>query len=278
MNDRTLLYYMGLNDDSLTPDSTQTLPINEKEWYVALKPYFNDLIWQYFTNRVVFIDDRFKFNDDDFNIIGKIKRAFAINLITKNYEYENLYNSTILEFNPLWNVDGVEGIIKEYTNESEGSNEISGTDSKLTSNTGTITKNETRTINKDGDNSDTYGGIDTTDNSKATYDSGNHLYPTDSSSLGYGKTIDYSIDEDTTDTFHGGENRDLRGSDTTTHSSTNDNTNVTNHRELEMHIRQGNIGVTKSTELLEDYRNLSMFDFFKLVVKDCVNQCTYAVE
>ena len=42
---------------------------------------------------------------------------FAINLKTKNYEYENLYNSMVLEFNPLWNVDGVEGTIPRIYNQ-----------------------------------------------------------------------------------------------------------------------------------------------------------------
>ena len=51
-----------------------------------------------------------------------------------------------------------------------------------------------------------------------------------------------------------------------------------NRKDLELQIRQGNIGVTKSTELIDSQRATVMFDFFKLVVKDCVNQCTYAVE
>ena len=47
-----------------------------------------------------------------------------------------------------------------------------------------------------------------------------------------------------------------------------------------MIIRQGNIGVTKSSELLLDtlalYDDLLM-DFVHYVVNDCINQVSYAV-
>ena len=41
--------------------------------------------------------------------------------------------------------------------------------------------------------------------------------------------------------------------------------------------RYGNIGVTKSTELIRDQRSTVEFDFFKRVVKDCVNCVSYAL-
>lgn len=51
-------------------------------------------------------------------------------------------------------------------------------------------------------------------------------------------------------------------------------------KDLELIIRQGNIGVTKSSELLHDtlalYDNYLM-DFVRYVVNDCINQISYAI-
>lgn len=262
MKDRTLLYFMSENNDDLIPDDSQTLNINDKEWYISLKPFFNDLIWEYFAHRVVFIDERFKYDDSDETIINKIKRSFAINLKTRNYEYENLYESTVLEFNPLWNVDGVEGIIREYETDSSGTLSRTGIDTIDTKDGGSVTNY--------GNNSIDNSGSDETTNSKSTYDSGADLYDVDRSSVVYGKGV--------TELKSNTETRNLTGQNKTTYNSSNSDSNNTQHKELEMHIKQGNIGVTKSTELIDDYRKTSLFDFYKLVVKDCVNTCTYAVE
>ena len=170
MKDRTLLYYLEANQDTLLPPSTMTAPINSKEWYVKLKDHFNDLIWLYYSDRTVFINDRFKLDDTDERTILNIMRSFAINLKTKNYEYENLYNSTVLEFNPLWNVDGVEGVIHEYTTNTTGGDSHSGKDSHSSNHSKDITRN--RGMSDELKNDDTL-----VETSRATYDSGDTYYP-----------------------------------------------------------------------------------------------------
>ena len=267
MKDRTLLYYLEANQDTLLPPASMTAPINSKEWFVKLKDHFNDLIWLYYSDRTVFINDRFKLDDTDERTILNIMRSFSINLKTKNYEYENLYNSMVLEFNPLWNVDGVEGIIHEYTNNTTGGDSHSGKDSHSSNHSNDVTRN--RGMRDELENDDTM-----VETSRTTYDSGDTYYPTEKTHTIHGTLNNpkHQITENVKDIDKGNE------SGTTTYGSRHDTVNNTTHKELEMHIRQGNIGVTKSTELLEDYRQLAMFDFFKLVVRECVNTCTYAVE
>ena len=269
MKDRTLLYYLEANQDTLLPPSTMTAPINSKEWYVKLKDHFNDLIWLYYSDRTVFINDRFKLDDTDERTILNIMRSFAINLKTKNYEYENLYNSMVLEFNPLWNVDGVEGTIREYTTNVDRKDDHKGND-KLTRNMAKEFEDYKISVDETVEND-----VTTTENYVNTYDSGNNDYPSNRSVVSH--TGQLNPPETKTDTDYQGKIKD-GGTDTTDYNSYHEINDDTTHKELEMHIRQGNIGVTKSTELLEDYRQLAMFDFFKLVVRECVNTCTYAVE
>ena len=66
--------------------------------------------------------------------------------------------------------------------------------------------------------------------------------------------------------------------DKTTYSSGNTNTRNLSDTEHIEHRRFGNIGVTKSTDLIDSQRETVLFDFFKKLVHDCVNLCTYAVE
>ena len=69
--------------------------------------------------------------------------------------------------------------------------------------------------------------------------------------------------------------------DQQTYGSTLTNTKNLTDKHIEMVIRQGNIGVTRSDELLShalDLYHNDNFDFYKYVVRMCVNQVTYAVE
>ena len=66
----------------------------------------------------------------------------------------------------------------------------------------------------------------------------------------------------------------------TTYDSTLTKTLNLKDTDLEMIIRQGNIGVTKSSELLLDTLKLyddQLMDFVKYVVNDCINQISYSV-
>ena len=267
MKDRTLLYYLN-EATTLVPLSGRTTPINDAEWYIKLKPHFDDLIWQYYSDRVVFIDNRFKADDDDFEMIDNIRKAFAINLTTRAYTYAKLYETTVLEYNPLWNVDGVEGHIREYNKTEKTKDDHKGND-KLTRDMKTI-------YNENSSHDTTYENDETTVyTSKNTYDSGNTAYPTETvKTVHRGDLNDPAVNIAMT---HGGDVAD-RGTDKTDFNSYHDINSTDHLNELEMTIRQGNIGVTKSTDLIDSQRETVEFDFFKRVVHDCVNTCTYCVE
>ena len=268
MKDRTILYYQN-KAISLIPDSSLTESINNEEWYQALKPHINNLLWQYYANRVVFIDSRFRCDDTDDVIIENIKRSFAINLTTRAYTYKSLYNTTVIPYNPIWNVDGVEGHIREYNKNGTRQDKHTGND-KLTRDMKKIYEdyniNTTDTMKND---------VTTTSTFKNTYDSGNTDYPTERVVSAH--TGELNPPERTIDTTHSGDIYD-KGSDTTTFNNTHDYTDQDHYNELAMDIRQGNIGVTSTQNLLNQERELVEFDFFKRVVHDCVNTCTYAVE
>ena len=75
---------------------------------------------------------------------------------------------------------------------------------------------------------------------------------------------------------------DLDGKNEITYNSQNQKTlNLTNHqKDLDLVIRQGNIGVTKSSELILDSMllyNDSLMQFAHLVVNDCISQIAYAI-
>lgn len=283
LNNRTLLYFMDHDaDNSLLPSDSQVSTIASKEWYTALKPHFDDLIWEYYADRVVFIDSRFKCDDDAATLINKIKRSFAILLKTKDYTFDKLYETTQLEYNPLWNVDGVVGTIHETTANEETAETHTGSD----------------TLTRDGDDTHKKTGTDTTSRSETTD------YTSDNGT----ETVDYTTTYDSTDSTPPAEYLEHR---TNEESGRDDNTSVDGTEEIEyasndkleynsthtteydtetggtseryqkdldLVIRQGNIGVTKSTELLDDQRETVLFDFFKTVVHECVNTCTYAVD
>ena len=49
-------------------------------------------------------------------------------------------------------------------------------------------------------------------------------------------------------------------------------------KDLDLNIRQGNIGVTMTQQMIEAERKVAMFDVFKKIVHDCVNTCTYSID
>lgn len=296
---RTLLYYMNKNNDSLLPDASQVLPVRNKEWYRELEKVFNDLIWEYYSDRVVFIDQRFKIDDDDDTIISNIKRSFAINLKTRNYEYEKLFETTLLEYNPIWNVDGVTGTIHEYTTDDTDTLTHSGND--RTKNTGDDDTQHRGTVDldKSGDDTINHTGdvtvdhtidedtnvYDTTYDSAATTPPGEFLkeHTNFKSDSDQDKTTYDTEDKTTYDT---NEKTTYSNNDKTIYNSQNEtfyghvetNTRKDFHKDLDLNIRQGNIGVTMTQQMIEAERKVAMFDVFKKIVHDCVNTCTYSID
>lgn len=279
LKNRTLLYYMTENSDSLQPTDLQVSNVATKDWYKALKPFFNDLIWQYYADRVVFVDTRFKLEASDQEIITNIIRSFAINLKTRDYEYEKLYDTTILEYNPIWNVDGVTGTIHEQTYDDTTNETKSGSD--------TLRNTGNDNIQHQGNNNVEHRGHDDveyekdTQNFVNTYDSIDYTPPAE-----FPESHTHEKDDKNKTTFNSNDKTNFASNDKTVYNSKHkteyggivDGSKNSFQRDLDLVIRQGNIGVTMTQDMINKEREVALYDFFKKVVHDCVNTCTYAVE
>lgn len=172
--------------------------------------------------------------------------------------------------------DSSEGhILKDETTRT-GSQSVAGSGTDINSH-GVFTFDDTTTSKPSSIDSTEYGKTDTT-----TYNDVKDSHVSDSESeTTYGRRDETTYGKTDTTTY-GRRNTTTYGKqDTTTFNSNLIDTKNLHDKHIELVIRQGNIGVTKSTELLADnmalYTN-EAFDFFKYVVRMCVNQVTYAVE
>lgn len=371
---------------TLTPTDTQMGAIAESAWWQYVKPFFDDEIWQFYDDRIVFLNRKFP-EDDSTIAYQNIIRSFVINLKTKARQYERIYEVLQEDYNPLWNVDGVTGIITKdthtgtdtvaktgydtsaqsgsdrvvgsgnATDAQSGSdiNTLSGRDidtlsgqdrnAQSGSDTTTSSLDEIKTVNyskddhtKTGSETISSGGNDVNTKAVATFDSYQNvegelvtnLFDSERDTLAHGKvdTHNYNnvkdahefastegIDQDTTSNTQFGKTDTMQygkvdtmqygKTDTTTYGKTDTNTysktdtttygktdrmtynsqsqdtKALEDEHLEMQIRQGNIGVTMSQQLLDAELNAWSADranFIKRVVRDCVNIVTYAVE
>ena len=200
-----------------------------------------------------------KFDTSDINACSqklsrRIKRVFEMN----KGKYLKLIELLGYEYNPIWNVDGVE----EYTYlENSGVNDI----------------NVSKTI---GSYTDTHGGTETTEethedtNSATSFDS-TDFNDTDHNAGGKNETTTTSGDavthgshtdtDNTTVTHH---NADNNGKDYSGGTDTFGNTVIGGDKyHNERKVRQGNIGVTKTQELIaaerENLKFSVIMEFFK---------------
>ena len=314
--------------DTLLPADTDMSDIAETLWYQYIKGKFNDKVWEDFYSRQIFNIMKFNNEDNDINYANIIK-SIKIRLQTKARIYERMFNAFMSDYNPLWNVDGVTGTVRQSTHTGDvtntGKTETTNTGKSETTNTG---KSETTNTGKSettntGKNSNTRTGNET--NSPTGKDIVQNMTT----------TFDSDTDRDTTRTETSFDNR----TDTKTYNSVKDeylidstnpmketyqvdstnplketyqvdsqnplketyqidsqnplkqsyqidsqnplkeSRNLTDN-DLEMVIRQGNIGVTKSSELLLDTLTLydsELMDFVHYVVNDCISQISYSI-
>ena len=173
--------------------------------------------------------------------------------------WDRLWSDYTAEYNPIWNVDGTE-------TETETRN-------LKQSHTGTDNYNHTGTDNIKSTGTDSVGTSGTIKNETDT-----STYGFDSASaVPSGKSVSTDTPNTTTNTNYG-------KTDTSTYNSSNNNTKDledtdtgTVVREL---VRGGNIGVTKTQELLtadQEYWTNQMSKFYKQVIKDIVDEITYKI-
>lgn len=131
------------NYATLTPTDAQVGAVTTSLWWSPLKAQFDDLLWMYFDNRTVFVNNKFKPDEPD-DTKDNIIKTFAILLKSKKPQLDKMYDVLTKEYNPIWNVDGITGTI--YTDTHTGSN--------------TQNKTGTDTLNQSGSNTDRLSGSD----------------------------------------------------------------------------------------------------------------------
>lgn len=222
-------------------------------------------------------------------------------VVENRYKWGNLMKSTLLDFNPLWNVDGVTGEVRETTHTGTDTTSHDGTDTttKGGDDSTTRTGNEeleymgSKYNDKSGKETTTNSGTDTNTISKTTTES-DTWYNTEKNALSNGKQttlvyegVDSGSQYRDTESFN--QRKDKR-----TYNSLKDKIDYNSTSELEynsslerllnlkdkdlfMQIRQGNIGVTETTTLLNHFREYVNYNIMNIVAKDITNDLTKGV-
>lgn len=265
MKIENLEHYLTIYETLCPSDNDVGVDVTSTDWWLPLKTNFDDLIWLYFGTRMTFAGERYSSNIESSNV-ANIRKAFAIWIKSKKRLIDRLYEGYMADFNPLWNVDGMTGHVSKDSHTGDITDKHTGDDR--------MTYEDNGNIEYQGTETDTLSGTDTVENANTTYESGNTFYPESTSGTTYGKTNTHSRTgrKDVRD-YDGFKNQNF--------NSTLKKTNDLLDEHVDLEIRQGNIGVTKSTDLLEDNQLLYMnefMDLYKWIVRMCVNQVSYSVE
>ena len=349
--------------ESFLPDEDIEATINfrSEEWYIFVSkcveftfnqganPEVTDMltayIFNFFKERRLFYDWIFEnidsFEEDDLDYYYDYLRNKILQLfLANNYKYKGLYESTILDFNPLYNVDAYEEIDRKLDQDGTVNTKDTGTDTYKKTGNETNTKSGTDTDSHTGTDTMKHTGTDTnvesgTDTNAHTgtqgiseeydslkqsngdgFDTGSVTTSNSSTFYDSDKTIKHAENSETTDdskssttTFNDTntetknltdqrttnledkrtvslqDRKTLNITDATTHNTTDTNTKNLNSlmtkdltdTEKTIIRRFGNIGVTQSTQLLENYRNFVTFNFLNIVAKDVIETLSYSV-
>lgn len=208
------------------------------------------------------------------------------------YQYETLYKTTLLKYEPLQNYNRTEEV-NDTTNRS-GINDTtfgSRTDTITTNNTTNIgaqdninTDNETTkigAINTKTNSSTSKKGSETNEKEVAPYDSENY-YNQEKDTLSFTNRTDTNESATTTDartdTRTNNSTEKIGARIDTTESSTSNtfggHTDATSKNENEKYTHSshmyGNIGVTTSQQMLQSEREVAYFNFISIVAHDII--------
>jgi len=296
--------------ETLTPTISA---LDNEDWWKAAKPQINDLIWMYYYDRELIGGNRFQ-SDDETHNYNNIMKTFEIYLKQNNRRFNRIFNAFIADFNPLWNVDGVTGTVHEGSKRGNDELQNRGNDKITNSGTDTNTKsgNETHTgsgfdklihnydsyNNRTGNQETELEGISTDETLKTTFDDSTYngveknthdmgnrkdtINYNDVKDIHYGEDYDKNeLGSTLTDTYNDVKDEFEHGKiETTDYNSNHKTVYNSDDKFVEMVIRQGNIGVTRSDELIThaiELFNSTLYDFYKMIVRELVNLVTYRV-
>lgn len=208
------------------------------------------------------------------------------------YQYETLYKTTLLKYEPLQNYNRTEEV--EDTTSRTGTNDTtfgSRTDTSTTNNTTNIgpqdntnTDNETTkigSINTETNSSTSKKGSESNEKEVAPYDAETY-YNQEKNTLSFTNRTDTNTSATTTDartdTRTNNSTEKIGARIDTTESSTSNtfggHTDATSRNENETYTHTshmyGNIGVTTSQQMLQSEREVAYFNFVSMVAHDII--------
>lgn len=297
MSKHDINYYLTVNNNTLCPDDISLGDIASAEWWQFVKPLWDDMLWLYYGDRVVFFNKRFPENDD-INSINNILRSWVILLKSKAHNYERLYNLYMMDYNPLWNVDGVTGTVAQDdhtgtdTRKKTGADTLKqqGTDTRAASGTDSTDILTSDDLVKSGNETMQSSGDDINTKQVTTFDSKDNFVNSEKDIVTNGKLDTHTYNNMTDardissshDTTYGRTDTNTKNlTDTQEYNSTDQDTKNLTDKHVDMVIRQGNIGVTSSQSLWEEESSVwtdQMSEFAKQIIREAVNLVTYTVE
>lgn len=185
--------------------------------------------------------------------------------------WADLYNTTLYEYNPIWNKDGT---ITEERDLAETDDET--TTGTLTTGKTTVDDEDTTTGNTIVDDEDTTGTVSSTGTTDAdikgnvtAFDT-NAYSPNDqqiqdidtTSSATHGGT------RDLTRTENGSGSRDLTRTENGSEDSSGSRDRDRTEKEKTVRIEQGNIGVTTTQQMIKEQRESVMFSLYDVIMQD----------
>ena len=222
-----------------------------------------------------FIEDCVK--DKKIDLYNNIIKSI---ILLNDYKYEKLYKTMVLEYNPIWNVDGkTTTVFGDYTIGNKiGENEshtIFGehTDSQtLGAKTDTIKNVYGEKVNVNGARTSTdtksVKAFDATSYSDADKNVNAQTEYTDTSES-YTDNFTNTSGAATNSTKYG------RIENNINNSSRNDIQTYSEH--IDSVERQGNIGVTSTQSLIMEERSVALFSFYNIIFNDIMEYITIGV-
>jgi hypothetical protein len=197
--------------------------------------------------------------------IEKLHELFTLWIKDRKSGISKMLDALRKNYNPIWNVDGVEGTIHQSTHTGTDTDKKTGTDITSGSETGTVTNTGKSTNTRTGNETDTPTGKDINTGFNTTFDSST-FRDTQKTEASFENRIDTHTYNEVKDTFEVDsenpttETRNLANGGSTEYNSQTQKILNLKDEDLDMKIRQGNIGVTSTQSLIRQQIDLTDLD------------------
>lgn len=282
---------------------------NSDLWFLNTAASLDGFIRRLHGNREIY-DDLLEYNSAHHedpngtrqNVIDIVDAHLALNA----YKYRHLWDLYVAEYNPLWNVDGSEKIIRDRNNTGTQDMQASGHDDFTKSGTEQNAKSGYDSVTKSGSESESKSGTDTTTRNgsideqnggdittgRTTFDSATFL-GTEKKEDTIDKETTYTDLEDeteynsdvTTSFTNRKDQTDYNSTETLSFTNRKDKTDYgrkdtrtdnLNEHEVTEHIRGGNIGVTMTQQMEDAELNWALrFRLLEMICADIANAISY---